>query len=74
MNLSGVEVTREILATLLGCIMSVSITSHDWVLTLRLSQIPPWDFSVKSLALADRDSSAAAIVASGLVELDGCLP
>ena len=37
------------------------------------AQIPPWDFSVESLALVDRDSSAAAIAASGLIELDGCV-
>lgn len=37
-------------------------------------QIPPWDFSVTSLALVDRDTSAAAIAASGLIELDGFVP
>ena len=41
-------------------------------LCMACKQVPPWDFSIESLALADRDSSAASIAAAGLIELDGC--
>ena len=36
--------------------------------------VPPWDFDAPDLADAPRDASAAAVIASGLIELAGFVP
>ena len=49
-------------------------TADYFIANLPLAPVPFWDFDVTSGGLADKDSSAAAIAASGLMELGGLEP